>query len=29
VGGDAEAMLAAFDKYVGQVGPELFGHWKD
>jgi AcrR family transcriptional regulator len=24
---DAEAMLAAFDKYAGQAGPELFGHW--
>ncbi len=27
VGGDAEAMLAAFDTYAGQVGPGLFGHW--
>ena len=26
-GGDAEAMLAAFDTYAGQVGPGLFGHW--
>jgi AcrR family transcriptional regulator len=26
--GDAEAMLAAFDAYADQLGPELFGHWK-
>jgi hypothetical protein len=25
--GDAEAMLAAFDRYADQLGPGLFGHW--
>jgi AcrR family transcriptional regulator len=25
--GDADAMLAAFDRYADQLGPGLFGHW--
>ena len=25
--GDTEAMLAAFDVYADQLGPDLFGHW--
>jgi AcrR family transcriptional regulator len=25
--GDIEAMLAAFDRYADQLGPDLFGHW--
>ena len=24
---DTEAMLAAFDVYADQLGPDLFGHW--
>lgn len=25
--GDTETMLAAFDVYADQLGPDLFGHW--
>lgn len=27
--GDTETMLAAFDSYANQLGPGLFGHWKN